>query len=77
MEVMTKAMKEAVKWLREHGGECVVAKTIAGGRIYLAQGETGPFMPVTIKKLVEAGLVEKIPASQMKASRYRLIGGVA
>ena len=35
------------------------AKTKAGGRIYLAAGETGPFMPSTVKELVELGLLEK------------------
>lgn len=70
-------MRGAVEWLRERGGECAVAKTIAGGRVYLAQGEVGPFQPATIKKLVEAGLVERVVISQMKAARYRLTGGAA
>lgn len=71
------AMRGAVEWLRERGGECAAAKTIAGGRVYLAQGEIGPFQPVTIKKLIEAGMVERVIVSQMKAARYRLIVGDA
>jgi hypothetical protein len=71
---MTPAMKGAVEWLREHGGECVRAKSINGGLFYLAQGEVGPFMMSTMVKLLAAGLVERVPESQMKkpAPRYRL-----
>ena len=55
----TKAAQAAFKWLRDHGGSAAIAKTKAGGRIYLACGETGKFMPSTIKQLVNLGLVEK------------------
>ena len=55
----TKAAQAALKWLKDCGGSAAVAKTKAGGRIYLAQGEQGAFMPSTIKQLVELGLVEK------------------
>lgn len=57
--VPTKAAAEALKWLREHGGSAAVAKTKAGGRIYLAEGENGPFMPSTVNQLERLGLLEK------------------
>jgi len=55
----TKAAQAALKWLRDHGGSAAIAKTKAGGRIYLAGGEQGKFMPSTVKQLVSLGLVEK------------------
>lgn len=55
----TKAAQVALKWLRERGGSAAIAKTKAGGRIYLAAGETGPFMPSTVKQLLGLGLLEK------------------
>lgn len=55
----TAAAKAALKWLQEHGGSAAVAKCRQGGRIYLAQGETGPFMPSTVNQLESLGLLEK------------------
>lgn len=55
----TKAAQDALKWLRDHGGSAAIAKTKAGGRIYLAQGEQGMFMPSTIKQLENLGLIER------------------
>lgn len=55
----TQAGKDALKWLRERGGSAAIAKTKAGGRIYLAAGETGPFTPSTVKQLEGLGLIEK------------------
>lgn len=55
----TKAAQAALKWLRDHGGSAAIAKTKAGGRIYLAGGEQGEFMPSTVKQLENLGLVEK------------------
>jgi hypothetical protein len=55
----TKAAQAALKWLKDHGGSAAVAKTKAGGRIYLAAGEQGEFMPSTVKQLVGLGLLEK------------------
>jgi len=55
----TKAAQDALKWIKDRGGSAAIAKTKAGGRIYLAAGETGPFMPSTVKQLVELGLLEK------------------
>lgn len=55
----TKAAQAALKWLKDHGGSAAVAKTKAGGRIYLAAGEQGEFMPSTVKQLESLGLIEK------------------
>lgn len=55
----TEAAKAALKWLQEHGGNAAIAKTKAGGRIYLAGGEQGKFTPRTVKQLVSLGLIEK------------------
>lgn len=69
---MTPAMKDALKWMREHGGDAAVARVNGGGRIYLAQGETAPFMPITAKNLIEAGLAEYVDMNGKKAVRFRL-----
>ncbi len=55
----TQAAADALKWLRDRGGSAAVAKTKNGGRIYLAAGETGSFMPSTVKQLETLGLIEK------------------
>lgn len=55
---MKKSVADAIKWLKERGGSCAIVRTKNGGRIYLAQGETGPFMPTTAKNMVEAGLAD-------------------
>ena len=59
MPVITKAQAKAIEWLRARGGSAAIAKTSAGGRIFLAQGETGPFTFSTVKQLEQLGLVEK------------------
>jgi DeoR/GlpR family transcriptional regulator of sugar metabolism len=43
----TKAAQAALKWIKD------------GGRIYLAGGEQGEFMPSTVKQLESLGLIEK------------------
>jgi hypothetical protein len=68
---MGKAEQAALKWLRDHGGDCAVAKSKKGGRFFLAQGETGPFTYGTVKKLVEAGIAEFYNGKQ----RLRLVYG--
>lgn len=55
---MKKSMTNALRWIAEHGGSCAVARSTAGGRFYLAQGETGPFTTATVNGLRDAGLVE-------------------
>lgn len=77
MADMTPAMKAALKWMREHGGDCAVARVKGGGRIYLAQGEHGPFYPSTARKLIEAGLAEYVDMNGKKSVRFRLTEGVS
>lgn len=69
---MKRAMKDALKWMREHGGDAAVARVNGGGRVYLAQGETGPFMPSTARNLIEEGLAEYVDVGAVKAARFRL-----
>lgn len=57
--VLTNSMKQALKWLNEHGGNAVRATTRKGGRFYLAQGEIAPFTFATFKKLKDAGLIRE------------------
>lgn len=75
MTDMTRAMRDAVKWLREHGGDCAVARVNGGGRIYLAQGENGPFLPSTARRLIDAGLAEYVDENGRKSVRFRLTEG--
>ena len=51
---LTKAQQEALRWLREHGGDgCFDANGIV-----LAGGETAPVMRITWNALRDAGLVQ-------------------
>ena len=70
---MNKTTKQAVDWLRERGGNCAVVKTKAGGRIFLAQGETMPFMPRTLNNIVEAGLGKFELDAKGKQVRFWLV----
>lgn len=72
MSKPTTAMREAVKWLRDRGGDAAVARVVGGGRYLLAQGETGPFTFATCKRLIEAGLGEYVDMNGKKAVRFRL-----
>jgi len=63
--------KDALKWVDEHGGDFVLAKGAKGGRLYLACGESGPFMPVTVKALIDMGHLEEYKSGS--ATRYRRI----
>lgn len=69
---MKPAMQAALKWMREHGGDCAVARVRGGGRIFLAQGETGPFLPLTARALIDAGLAEYVDIGGRKSVRFRL-----
>lgn len=71
---ITGAMDAALKWMRDHGGDCAVARVNGGGRIFLAQGETAPFLPSTARRLVDAGLAEYVDQNGRKAVRFRLTG---
>ena len=72
MTELTAAMREAIKWLKSIGADCAVAVHKSGGRSYLAQGETGHFMPSTMKKLCDAGLAEYYAVGERKNARLRL-----
>lgn len=69
---LTSAHRSALKWMVEHGGDAAVARVNGGGRIYLAQGETAPFMPSTAKALVDRGLAEYVDKDGKKSVRFRL-----
>lgn len=70
---ITEGMRDAIKWMRERGGDCAVARVKGGGRIFLAQGEHAPFLPITAKRLVDAGLAEYVDMNGKKSVRFRLI----
>lgn len=70
---MKQSMKAAIKWLQERGGSCAVARVKGGGRIFLAAGEAAPFLPITAKNLIEAGLAEYVDENGRKSARFRLI----
>lgn len=53
---ITPAMKSALEWLTERGGDGVFSRR--HGHTMLAAGEIAPFMRATFNKLREAGLVE-------------------
>lgn len=69
---MKAAASAALKWMRDHGGDAAVARCREGGRIYLAQGEHGPFMPSTARQLIDAGLAEYVDQGGRKSARFRL-----
>lgn len=67
-----KSVQSALKWMREHGGDCAVARVKGGGRIYLAQGEHGPFLPSVARKMIDLGLAEYVDMNGKKSVRFRL-----
>jgi len=72
-ETITPAMRDAIKWMRAHGGDCAVARVNGGGRIFLAQGEHAPFLPITARRLIDAGLAEYVDMNGRKSVRFRLV----
>lgn len=54
-----KMMDAFESWFKAHGQTGVFVKTTAGGRIFLANGETAPFMTTTINQFVETGRAER------------------
>lgn len=66
-------MRDAIRWLEKRGGDSVVARVKGGGRIYLACGEHAPFLPITARNLIDAGLAEYVDLNGRKAVRFRLI----
>lgn len=69
---LTAAQKDALKWMRERGGDAAVARVNGGGRYILAQGEQAPFLPSTCRALIEAGLAEYVDLNGKKSVRFRL-----
>lgn len=65
-------MKAACKWLSERGADAAVVNVRGGGRIYLAQGEHAPFLPLTVKNLCEVGLAEFYEFGGKPRGRLRL-----
>lgn len=72
MTSLTKAGTEALKWMRERGGDAAVARVNGGGRYILAQGETAPFQPSTCRQLIDLGLAEYVDMNGKKSVRFRL-----
>jgi hypothetical protein len=69
---MNQAMHAALLWMQKHGGDAAVARVKGGGRYFLAQGEPAPFMPMTARKLEDAGLAEYVDMDGRKSVRFRL-----
>jgi hypothetical protein len=57
---------------RNRGGGCAIARTKAGGRVFMAQGDIAPFMVATFTKLAELKLGEYERDAAGKATRFRL-----
>lgn len=72
MTALTKAHKDALEWMRDHGGDAAVVRVNGGGRYILAQGEQAPFLPSTCRALIERGLAEYVDMNGKKAVRFRL-----
>ena len=66
--MMTPAHKEALEWLRKHGGDAVFDKF----GVALAMGETAPYMRSTWNALAKAGLVEFYNPSGKGRGRVRV-----
>lgn len=69
---LTKAHRDALKWMRAHGGDAAVVRVNGGGRYILAQGEQAPFLPSTCRALIDRGLAEYVDINGKKAVRFRL-----
>jgi hypothetical protein len=65
---MTSAQREALKWLRERGGD----GAFDSYGVVLAQGETAPVMRSTWNKLAAAGHVQFYNPSGKGRGRIRL-----
>ena len=66
---MTKAQEQALKWLREHGGDAVFDRY----GVALAMGETAPFQRSTWNGLRDLGLVEFYNPAGKGRGRMRLL----
>lgn len=74
--IITDAMRGAIRWMRERGGDAAVVRVKGGGRYILAQGEQAPFLPITCRNLITAGLAEYVDINGRKSVRFRLTEGV-
>lgn len=72
MTALTKACRNALEWMREHGGDAAVARVKGGGRYIMAQGEVAPFTPQTCRKMIDAGVAEYVDMDGRKSVRFRL-----
>lgn len=68
---MTKAQREALKWLKDHGGDAVFDKY----GVAFAMGETAPHERRTWNALAKTGLVEFHNPSGKGRGRVRITGG--
>jgi hypothetical protein len=68
---LTRAQKDALKWLAEHNGDGVFDRY----GLLLAAGEQGPFMRSTWNALRKLGLVEFYGPKGKPRARARLTGG--
>lgn len=73
MSQLTASQISAVKWLRDRGGDAAVVRVNGGGRYLLAQGEQAPFLPITCRALIDAGVAEYVDLNGKKSVRFRLI----
>lgn len=69
---LTDAMKGALRWMQQHGGDAAVVRVNGGGRYILAQGEQAPFLPSSCRALIDAGLAEYVDMNGKKSVRFRL-----
>lgn len=67
---MTGAQKDALDWLRKHGGDGIFDRN----GVLLAAGESAPFMRATWNALRDAGLVEFYKPTGKGRGRCRLVG---
>ena len=70
---MTKAQTDALKWLRDRGGDACFDKH----GVALAMGETAPVARSTWNKLRDAGLIEFYNPSNKGRGRLRILPGVS
>jgi len=72
MNALTDACVVALRCMQKHCGDAAVVRHEGGGRSILAQGEIGPFLPSTCRKLIDACLAEYVDINGRKAVRFRL-----
>ena len=73
MTEITDAMRDAIRWMKARGSDAAVVRVKGGGRYILAQGEQAPFLPITCRNLIDAGLAEYVDMNGRKSVRFRLV----